>query len=68
MSGRGLRAASAARLARRAFAARKSAAPAQLKLDAAPGDPRRYGASYWRLFRANFLRSWRLQLRSKLFM
>ena len=28
----------------------------------------RYGASYWRLFRANFLRSWRLQLRSKLFM
>ena len=30
--------------------------------------PRRYGASYLRLMRANFLRSWRLQLRSKLFM
>lgn len=29
---------------------------------------RRFGASYWRLFRANFLRAWRLQLRSKLFM
>lgn len=28
----------------------------------------KYGASYWRLFRANLLRSWRLQLRSKLFM
>lgn len=28
----------------------------------------RYGASYWRLFRANLQRSWRLQMRSSLFM
>ncbi|PSC69376.1 ATP-binding cassette transporter isoform B [Micractinium conductrix] len=28
----------------------------------------KYGASYWRLVRSNFLRAWRLQLRSKLFM
>lgn len=30
--------------------------------------PCRYGASYWRLLRANLVRSWHLQLRSSLFM